>query len=176
MRVTIFGGSKPKPGDQAYQDAYKLGCLLGDENHDVITGGYIGTMDAISRGAAENGAQVIGVTCDQIETWRSVKPNPWLTEEIRFASLVERMVALIDLCDLALVLPGGPGTLAEISLMWNLLIIGGIAPKPIYLIGDCWRSVFDQFLTCFNDYTPADQRAWINFLPSIDDVIDQLKS
>ncbi|MCK4725944.1 MAG: LOG family protein [Anaerolineales bacterium] len=176
MRVTIFGGSKPKPGDQAYQDAYKLGCLLGDANHDVITGGYIGTMEAISRGAAESGAQVIGVTCDQIETWRSVKPNRWLTEEIRFASLVERMVALIDLCDLALVLPGGPGTLAEISLMWNLLIIGGIAPKPIYMIGDRWQSVFDQFLNCFNDYNPAEQRAWINFLPSIDDVIDQLKS
>ena len=66
MRVTIFGGSKPKPGDQAYQDAYKLGCLLGDANHDVITGGYIGTMEAVSRGAAESSTQVIGVTGDQI--------------------------------------------------------------------------------------------------------------
>ena len=175
MRVTVFGGSKPKPGDQAYQDAYKLGCLLGDAKHDVITGGYIGTMEAISRGAVENGARAIGVTCDQIESWRPVKPNPWLTEELRFASLVERMGALIDLCDAALALPGGSGTLAEISLMWNLLIIGAVAPKPIYLIGDCWQSVFDQFLTCFSDYTPVEQRAWINYLPSIDNVISYLK-
>ena len=176
MRVTVFGGSKPIPGDQAYQDAYKLGCILGGADHDVITGGYIGTMEAISRGAAENGARVIGVTCDQIETWRPVIPNPWLTEEIRFASLVERMIALIDLCDVALALPGGPGTLAEIALMWNLLIIGGITPKPIYLIGDCWQNIFDQFLTCFSDYTPAEHRTWINYLPSIDEVISQLKS
>ena len=175
MRVTVFGGSQPKPGDQAYQNAYKLGCLLGDAKHDVVTGGYIGTMEAISRGAVENGARAIGVTCDQIESWRTVKPNPWLTEELRFASLVKRMGALIELCDAALALPGGTGTLAEISLMWNLLIIGAVAPKPIYLIGDCWQSVFDQFLTCFSDYTPVEQWAWINYLPSIDNVISYLK-
>jgi uncharacterized protein (TIGR00725 family) len=175
MHITIFGGSKPRPGEQAYQQAYKLGCMLGEANHDVITGGYIGTMEAISHGAADYGAQVIGVTCDQIEAWRSVKPNPWLTKEIRFTSLVERMAALIDLCDVALALPGGLGTLAEISLMWNLLVIGGITPKPIYLIGERWQAVFDQFLSSFNDYTPPEQRAWIKYLLSIDDVMNHLK-
>ncbi len=175
MRVTIFGGSKPRPGDQAYEQAFKLGCVLGEANHDVITGGYIGTMEAISHGAVDHGAQAIGVTCDQIEAWRPVKPNTWLTKEFRYASLVERMVALIDLCDVALALPGGPGTLAEISLMWNLLVIGGVTPKPLYLIGERWQAVFHQFLNCFSDYTPPEQASWINYLLSIDDVINQIK-
>ena len=70
MRISVFGGSSPKPGDLAYEQAYYLGKLIGEAGYTVLTGGYIGTMEAVSRGAAEAGGHVIGVTCDQIENWR----------------------------------------------------------------------------------------------------------
>ena len=110
IRITVFGGSQPKPGEPAYEDALRLGSLIGQAGYTVLTGGYIGTMEAVSRGAAEAGGHVIGVTCDEIEAWRPVKPNPWVTEEMRFPTLHQRLFALIDNCDAALALPGGVGT------------------------------------------------------------------
>ena len=108
-RITVFGGSQPRPGDPAYQEALRLGQLLGQAGYAVLTGGYIGTMEAVSRGASENGGHVIGVTCDEIESWRPVKPNPWVQEELRFPTLRQRLYALIDECHAALALPGGIG-------------------------------------------------------------------
>jgi predicted Rossmann-fold nucleotide-binding protein len=52
VRVTVFGGSKPKVGESAYEDAFQLGSLLGKAGYTVLTGGYIGTMEAVSHGAA----------------------------------------------------------------------------------------------------------------------------
>ncbi len=163
--VTVFGGSNPKPGDVVYQEALNLGKLLGSAGFTVLTGGYIGTMEAVSRGAADAGAHVVGVTCDEIEHWRPVQRNPWVQEERRFPTLRQRLFALIEGCDAALALPGGPGTLAEVSIMWNHLLIGAIAPRPLVLIGHGWKEVLDQFFHSFGSYIPESQRAWLSFAP-----------
>ena len=76
MKITIFGGSSPLPESKEYQFAYDLGAALGGGGHTILTGGYMGTMEASSRGAAESGAHVIGVTCDEIENWRKKSHNP----------------------------------------------------------------------------------------------------
>lgn len=89
MNVTVFGGSQPMPGDPAYQEAMNLGSLLAQSGHTVLTGGYIGTMEAVSRGASEAGGHVIGVTCDEIEIWRPTRANPWVKEEWHYKTLRE---------------------------------------------------------------------------------------
>ena len=80
MKISVFGGSKTPAGSPDYQEALALGRGLAQAGHTVLTGGYRGTMEAVSRGAAEAGGQAIGVTCGEIESWRGVQPNPWLTE------------------------------------------------------------------------------------------------
>ena len=50
----------------AYAEALALGELLAQRGHTVLTGGYMGTMEAVSDGAAAAGGHVIGVTCDEI--------------------------------------------------------------------------------------------------------------
>ena len=55
IRVTVFGGSNPIPGDPNYEDALKLGKFLGASGYAVLTGGYIGTMEAVSKGTAQGG-------------------------------------------------------------------------------------------------------------------------
>lgn len=161
--ITVFGGSRPRPGEEAYEQALRLGQALGRAGLTVLTGGYIGTMEAVSRGAAQTGGRVVGVTCAQIEAWRPVNPNPWVQEERRFATLRERLLALIDDCDAALALPGGAGTLTEISMMWNQLLTGAISPRPLILIGPTWQAVFEEFFNQLGEYVPADQRAWLSF-------------
>jgi uncharacterized protein (TIGR00730 family) len=174
-RVTVFGGSKPLPGEPAYEEALLLGHLLGQKGYQVLTGGYIGTMEAVSRGAAGAGGTVIGVTCEQIEAWRPGKANRWVQEELRFPTLRQRLFTLIDQCDAALALPGGPGTLAEIALMWNQLLTGSIPPRPLILIGAGWIKTLDAFFNALGEYTPAPQRAWLSFSPNVEEAVKLLE-
>ena len=167
MNITVFGGSQPKPEDAAYEDAIRLGRLLGSNGHTILTGGYIGTMEAVSYGASLEGAHIIGVTCDQIESFRPVKPNRWVVEERRFKYLYQRIIALIEGCDAAIALPGGPGTLTEVSMMWNLLLTGAISPRPLILIGPGWENTFNTFFNQLDGYIPDDQRRWLSFAPDI---------
>lgn len=154
MRVTVFGGAAPKPGEPAYDEALLLGRLLGDAGHTVLTGGYIGTMEAVSRGASQAGGHVIGVTCEEIENWRGVKANQWVAEELRYATLHERLLTLVEECDAAIALPGGIGTLAEISVMWNNMYIDAMPVRPLVLIGEGWRAVVDAFIQSLSPYIP----------------------
>jgi len=176
MNITVFGGSQPKEGDSAYNEAKELGRLLAQRGHTVLNGGYIGTMEAVSRGASEAGGHVIGVTCEDIEKWRNVGPNRWVKEERRRKTLLDRLQALIEGCDAALALPGGPGTLTEISLMWNLMIVESLHRRPLILIGDGWQSVFGQVFTQLDGYTPAHQRELLTFAKDVHTAVAFLDS
>ncbi len=175
MRVSVFGGSQPKEGDAAYAEAMELGRLLATRGHTVLTGGYIGTMEAVSRGANAAGGHVIGVTCEEIEAWRPTKANAWVIEEIRRKTLMDRLHTLIHEADAALALPGGPGTLAEISVMWNLMIVESLHRRPLILIGDGWQSVFDRFLQKFDTYIPAPQREILRFAKNVQTAVKILE-
>jgi len=167
MNVTIFGGAELTSDTPAYQEAYELGRLLAEAGHCVLTGGYMGVMEAVSRGAHDAGGHVIGVTCEDVESWRPIKPNAWIKEERRCETLRERLNALIDGCEAAIALPGGPGTLAEIALTWNLMLIDSRLQKPLILVGPGWREVFDQFFLSFGSYMPGSQRELLLFVPDV---------
>ena len=174
MRVSVFGGSEPKEGNAAYAEAMELGRLLAERGHTVLTGGYIGTMEAVSRGAKEAGGHVIGVTCEDIEAWRKVSANAWVMEEIRKKTLVERLHTLIHESDAALALPGGAGTLTEIALMWNLMHVESLHRRPLILVGRGWQSTFDQFFRDFNPYMTAPQRAILQFAEDVQTAVNLL--
>jgi hypothetical protein len=163
MNVTIFGGSQARPGQPTYQEAVLLGSLLGKASHTVLTGGYIGVMEAVSRGAAESGGHVIGVTCDEIERWRPVGPNPWVTEERRYPTLRQRLFALIDHCDAAIAMPGGIGTLAEIAEFWSHVQSQSITPRPIILVGAGWKQTISAFYSAQGDFVPLRYREILSF-------------
>lgn len=168
MRITVFGGSAPKDGEPAYQEAYQLGKLITLAGHTVLTGGYIGTMEAVSRGASENGGHVIGVTCQQIENWRPVSANKWVSEEMRFETLRDRISGLIDNCDAAFALPGGPGTLTEISMMWNQMMVEAIPTRPLTLIGEGWYQTFLSFYKHLDGYTHSTYKHMLRFAPDVE--------
>lgn len=173
--ITVFGGSQPKPGDIVYQDAQQLGQLLAQAGYTILNGGYIGTMEALSRGAAEAGGHVIGVTCDEIEAWRPVKANRWISEEWHYSTLQERLFALIKNGAAYLALPGGVGTLAEITLTWNLLITGVLSPRPLILIGRGWRETMKKFVAEQAGNIPEVQRQWVFSVPDIHTAFDRLR-
>ncbi len=167
MNISVFGGAQPQPDSPEYEEARLLGALLAQRGHTVLTGGYIGVMEAVSRGAFEAGGHVIGVTCEDIEAWRGVKANQWVKEEWRKKTLLERLQAIIEGCDAAIAMPGGVGTLAEISLMWNLMVVESLHRRPLILVGSGWQSTLDQFFTSFEFYMPMRQRERLVFAEDV---------
>jgi uncharacterized protein (TIGR00730 family) len=174
--VTVFGGSSPRPGDEAYQQAYELGQLLGTAGFVVLTGGYMGTMEAVSRGAAEAGGYVIGVTCDEIQSWRPVGPNRWVQEERRYPTLRERLYALIDTCDAAIALPGGVGTLAEIAAMWSQTQVSSAPARPLILVGSGWEATLLALERTMDSYISEATRALVSFAPDVQTAFKVLHS
>jgi len=165
--ITVFGGSLPKLGSQAYQEAQQLGSLLANAGFTVQTGGYIGTMEAISKGASKAGGHVIGVTCDEIESWRPVAPNQWVKEQKRCSTLRERLYRLIDECEAAIALPGGIGTLAEIALTWAELQIHPEKQKPLIVVGLGWEETLGSFKTGLGEYIPTADQNRIIAVPDV---------
>ena len=144
--VSVFGSSRPKPETSGYKEAYLLGELLARANFSVMTGGYGGTMEAVSKGAREGGALVIGVTTAVFEReGKRSGPNPYVSKVIRYETLSERLYHLISKCDAAVALSGGIGTFSEVAFTWSLLQTGGIAEKPLVLVGEFWKNVLKVY-------------------------------
>jgi len=176
MNITVFGGSAPKPESPEYEFAYDLGKYLATAGHTVITGGYMGIMEAVSRGAAEAKGHVIGITCVEIERWRHNGKNLWVKEEWCQPTLHDRIIKLIDSCDLAIALPGGPGTLAEIVLMWNRIQIQVIPPKPIIVVGVGWKKVFDMLYQEQSKYINEKYMDLLSFVETNEEIFSFLKN
>lgn len=157
--VSIFGGSRPQPGQAAYEDARALGAALAAGGWTIATGGYLGVMEAASRGACEAGGHVIGVTCGLIEDWKGLRPNVWVKEEKKFATLRDRLGHLVEFCDAAVALPGGIGTLSEVALTWSLLQTGEISAKPLVVVGQVWTETVSTFIRHADGYLhPGDDQ------------------
>ena len=137
--VTIFGSSKPVGGSPEYEDAVLIGRLLAKKGLSVCTGGYRGTMEAISRGAAECDVKIIGVTSAVF----SPSPNQYVNVQVHTRTIFERLQKLIELGDGYVVLKGGTGTMVELSMVWELMNKEMITKKPIIVVSDFWKPVVD---------------------------------
>jgi hypothetical protein len=135
--VTIFGSSKPMPGEPEYEAAYMLGKILGEKKINVCSGGYQGIMDAVSKGAIESGAEAIGVTVD---IFKAV-PSKFLSQEIECNTLFERINKLISLGDAYIVLDGGTGTLVELAIVWEYFNKKLNPRKPFACVGKMWNDI-----------------------------------
>lgn len=135
--VTVFGSSVPKQGDKEYEIAYKLGVLLAIKGFNVCSGGYQGIMDAVSKGASENGAEAVGITVD---LWGAT-PSKYLTKQIECKTLFERISGLVEIGDGYVILQGGTGTLLELSVVWELMNKNLLKVKPAACHSQIWKDV-----------------------------------
>jgi len=148
--ITVFGSSKPVKSDEQYKLAYELGVLLAKNGFDVCTGGFFGIMEAISKGAVENGGEAIGVT---VNIW-GLDTNEYLTKEIKCSSLFERINKLIEAGDGFVILQGGTGTLLELATVWELSNKGLMDNKPIA----CHSSMWEEITSVMNEQMKFESR------------------
>jgi uncharacterized protein (TIGR00730 family) len=139
--VTIFGGSKCIETDPEYGQAQRVGELLAAAGFTICTGGYLGVMEAASRGAREAGGRVLGIVMNQFKH----EPNRFLTDKVATPHFYERLQRLITRSVGFVAIRGGMGTVTELSLVWNKIQTRVIDPRPLVLLGECWPPVVEQW-------------------------------
>ena len=139
--VTIFGGSRCGENTPEYQQAKELGGRLAEAGFTICTGGYLGVMEAASRGAREKGGRVFGIVMNQFKS----EPNRYLTDKVATNHFYERLQSLIERSVGFVAVRGGMGTVTEISLVWNKLQTGVINKRPLVLLGECWKPVVEAW-------------------------------
>lgn len=129
--IVVFCGSGTGEGMTYLDNSREVGHELANRRITLIYGGAsIGCMGAVADGALEAGGRVIGIIPQFIEDHEIAHSG--LTELITVESMHERKLKMYDLCDAALALPGGFGTMDELfeMLTWQQL---ALHRKPIAL-------------------------------------------
>lgn len=168
--IALFGSGSAPADDDVLVQAERLGRLLAEAGFGLVSGGYGGTMEAASRGAALAGGEVTGVTMDLFSP--DLQPNPWLTKERRVRDFFPRLQRLTA-ADGFVVLKGGIGTLTEATLTWSLLQTGQISPRPFVFVGQSWHHLLEAFRT----ETFMDERdfALATLVDSVDEAVALLQ-
>ncbi len=130
--VTVFCGSSPG-FDPVYLDAARaVGTAIGRAGMSLVYGGgHVGLMGAVADAALAAGAEVIGVIPRALQAREDV--NTDLTELILVDTMHERKTIMADRGDVFLALPGGPGTLEELTEQWTWAQLG-IHEKPVGIL------------------------------------------
>ena len=139
--ITIFGGSKCNADSEEYREAHEIGRKLAEAGYTICTGGYLGVMEAASKGAREAGGRVLGIVMNQFKS----EPNRFLTDKVATDHFYDRLQNLITRSVGFVAMRGGMGTVTEISLVWNKFSTGVLDRRPLVLVGDCWKNVVDSW-------------------------------
>ncbi|MBC8170251.1 MAG: LOG family protein [Anaerolineae bacterium] len=171
--IAIFGGGLIQPEEPNYIAAYEIGKHLGAAGYAIMTGGYKGVMEAASRGAAEAGASVVGVTSAPIELIRRVKPNLWVDKVVPYDNLRERLLHLVMQADGYVVMPGGIGTLPELLLVWELIRVRELPPRPLVCYSPYWEEMLAPFRA--NPHVPAANWDFLSFAYTPAEVVENIR-
>jgi len=141
--IAVFGSSTVAPEEPRYADGVTCGRLLAEAGYAVATGGYGGLMEAVSRGAADAGGPVYGITAPEAFPDRP-GANAFVDREISALSITERIHRILTLSSACIALDGSIGTLTELVMAWNVAYVDRLAgrpPKPIVAVGERWAGV-----------------------------------
>jgi uncharacterized protein (TIGR00730 family) len=140
--VTVFGSARVAHSHPHYELARAIGRGLARMGFTVMTGGGPGVMEAANRGAREEGGRSVG--CN-IRLPREQAPNPYLDRSVTCEHFFVRKVLLFKYSYGFIALPGGLGTLDELSEALTLIQTRKILRFPVVLMGvDYWSGLTEQ--------------------------------
>ncbi|WP_148714229.1 LOG family protein [Chitinolyticbacter meiyuanensis] len=139
--VSIFGSART-PRDHAY---YKLteeiARLLSDAGFAVISGGGPGIMEAANRGAYYGKSPSVGLN---IQLPHEQSGNPYQDVSQTFRHFFARKVMFVKHASAYVVMPGGFGTLDELTEALTLIQTGKTRKIPVILVGKAfWQGLVD---------------------------------
>ena len=139
--VTLYGSARIKPDHEMYEKARQIAYLLGKEGFNIITGGGPGVMEAANLGGQQAGVRSVGLN---IELPEEQVPNVYCNYTLTFNHFFVRKVMLVKYAIAFIIMPGGLGTLDELSEILTLMQTRKIKPFPVVLYdGNFWKGFLD---------------------------------
>lgn len=139
--VTIYGSARLKPEDPLYSQTVEIARRLGELGFSIITGGGPGVMEAANKGARQAGVGSIGLNIVLPEEQTG---NPYATKTVTFNHFFVRKVMLVKYAVAFVILPGGLGTLDELTEVLTLMQTQKIRPFPVILYdSEFWKGFLD---------------------------------
>ena len=139
--VTIYGSARINHQDPLYSQTTEIARRLGESGFSIITGGGPGIMEAANKGAAEAGVKSIGLN---IELPIEQSCNAYATKVITFKHFFVRKVMLVKYAIAFVIMPGGLGTMDELSEVLTLIQTHKIKPFPVILYdSQFWKGFLD---------------------------------
>jgi len=143
--VAIFGSARTQPDDKYYQMAVEIAEKLTDYGFGIITGGGPGIMEAGNKGAKKGGGTSIGLN---IRLPFEQHFNPYIDSDknIEFEYFFVRKTIFMRYAQGYIAMPGGFGTLDELSEAITLVQTNKMVKFPIVLVGkEYWKGLIDWF-------------------------------
>ena len=139
--VSIYGSARLPPDTPLYLQTEEIARKLGELGFSIITGGGPGVMEAANKGAAEAGAKSVGLN---IELPSEQSCNAFATKTMTFRHFFIRKVMLVKYASAYIMMPGGLGTLDELTEVLNLIQTHKMRPFPVILYDSTfWKGFLD---------------------------------
>ena len=135
--VTIYGSARLGVDDKLYGETEEIAYQLGQLGFSIVTGGGPGVMEAANKGALRAGVKSVGLN---ILLPEEQAPNTYATKSITFNHFFTRKVMLVRYATAFVIIPGGLGTLDELTEVLTLMQTHKIRPFPVVLFSsEFWK-------------------------------------
>ena len=141
MNITVYCGSSSGNKDIYIEKAKELGKEIGLRSDRLIYGGSkTGLMGAIADAVLDNGGEVTGIVPD-VPLIQS-RNHPRLTEMIFTKTMAERKTLMIEKGEAFIAMPGGIGTIDEITEILSLSSLNIVkAPVVFYDVNHYYQDI-----------------------------------
>lgn len=149
MNICVFSSSSNAISKIYFEEAQKLGTLIGEQGHTLVNGGAnVGLMEAVTVAASQAGAKTIGIIPERFIKRSLASTNSH--EVISTGDMQERKARMREISDAFIALPGGFGTLEEILEVLTLRQLSYHA-KPVAFVNtnNFFKHLFKQFEVSF---------------------------
>ncbi len=139
--ISIFGSARTKEDSPMYKAAEDISRLLAQNGYGIISGGGPGIMEAANKGATEAGGVSIGL---HIHLPHEQGCNKYVKTRCDFRYFFIRKLMFVKYAMAYVVMPGGMGTIDELSEAFVLAQTKRIKPFPIILYDSAyWKGLVD---------------------------------
>lgn len=172
--IGVFGSARIAEGHRVFALAEACGRALSAAGYNVVTGAGPGLMEAVNRGAKHGPGCSIGLHAQRIR-----EPSVGHHElHLSFRHLATRKIVFERISSAFVMLPGGYGTLDELSEFMMLMQTGRAASRPLILIERVfWHGLhtwIDRHLRAAGLIDNADLELW-RFADSADELLSVLE-
>lgn len=200
--VTVYCWSSTEAGSERWVQAETLGRMLGERGFGVVTGGYCGSMEAVSKGAreatsapeaktigkpapqpasvqaepADNGVDVRGILVPGQFPDRVLVGNRYLTQSHDARNMLDRLDTLSALTRYYVALPGTLGTLTEIAIIWSLSVLhkAGEERPLILLFRDPWEKAMVDMGRALQ--LPEAHMAALQYVDTVEECVERINA